>query len=392
MRIAIFTNTFWPTVNGVAISIANLRRGLSAQGHEPYVFAPAPPGFDVSQDEPNVIRYPAFPAPVEADYQLAMPLSAAVTKTLRGLEFDLVHTHHPMWVGSWGQWYARWNNVPLVTTIHTQYEIYSKLIPLPDTLVEAYLRAQVSSYCNKCQLVTTPAPSARERLLALGVTTPIRVIVNPTDLSACLVASGAGVRERLGWESADLRVLGYVGRLAPEKNLPALLDAMREVMVVCPEVRLLIVGDGPSRDELESMARALPNPEGVAFVGRVPHAEVPEYQAALDLFVTPSMMEVQPLSFAEAFATGAPIVAFNVAGNNDMIIDGTTGRLVPPDAGAKGLAATIIDLLGHPEEVSRLSAAAREAAVSYDLPAVTSRMLQAYEETIALAKTQREGG
>jgi 1,2-diacylglycerol 3-alpha-glucosyltransferase len=388
VRIAIFSNTYWPTVNGVAISIANLRRGLQDLGHEAYVFAPSPGGFDPSQDDPGVIRFPALAAPVEADYQIALPCSGAVLRALRQVDFDVVHTEHPMWVGSWGLWYARCTRRPLVTTIHTQYEIYSSLIPLPNALVDAYLRYQVTAYCNKCHLVTTPAASARERLLAQGVTTPVEVVFNPTDLSSCFQAQGTEVREALGCAAGD-PLIGYVGRLAPEKGLPPLITAAGLILDRLPRARMVLIGDGPSRAKLEAMVADLPSASRIRFVGQVAHAQVPEYQAALDLFMTGSTMEVQPLSFAEAMATGTPIVAFDVPGNNDMIRDGATGRLVSPERGPEGLAEAALAVLQDSAVLAQLSANAREWSRRYDLPQVVQSMVAVYERAGEAAARRR---
>lgn len=381
MRIAIFTNTYWPTVNGVAVSIGNLRQGLESIGHEVFIFAPAPPDFDLSQDDERVIRFPSFLAPIEADYPIAMPVSPAVTKTLRKLDFDLIHTHHPVWVGVWGQWYARWSGTPLVSTIHTQYEIYSKLIPLPESVVDAFLRVRVASYCNKCDIITTPAASSKQRLINLGVTTPIEVVYNPTDLSAHMDATGDAVRHRFGFGPEDI-VLGYVGRLAPEKNLDMLLDACQMLMPSDPRLRLLLVGDGPSREALEARAQQMGFAGRIAFAGNVHHDSVPEYDAALNMFVTPSMFEVQPLSFAEAMAAGAPVIAMDAPGANDMVEDGHNGRLVPPAEAGAGLARAIRQVLDEPGALKRLGDQAKVWAQRYDKPTVVQRLLGIYERTI----------
>lgn len=384
MRIGIFTNTYSPTVNGVAVSIGNLRSGLEALGHEVYIFAPAPPDFDLDQDDERIIRFPSFLAPIEADYPIAMPVSAAVNKTLRKLDFDLIHTHHPVWVGVWGQWYARWSGTPLVTTVHTQYEIYSKLIPLPDSVVDAFLRVRVSSYCNKCDLVTTPAESSKKRLLDLGVTTPIEVIYNPTDLSAHQGADGGVVRRQFGIGCDDI-VLGYVGRLAPEKNLNMLLDAAEILLPRDKRLRLLLVGDGPSREAMEKRVKEQALADRVHFAGNVEHHQVPLYDAALDMFITPSMSEVQPLSFAEAMAAGAPVIAMDAAGGNDMVEDGVNGRLVPPAEAGAGLARCVTEVLADPLILPRMRQQSREWAKRYDKPAVVNRLLEIYDRAILLS-------
>lgn len=378
MRVAIFTNTYWPTVNGVAISIANLREGLQSLGHEVHVFAPAPRDFDASEDQEHVHRFPSLPAPVEADYHLAFPLAPRVAKVLRHQDFDLVHTHHPMWVGEWGQWYARWMGLPIVTSVHTQYEIYSKLVPLPEALTNHYLKVRVRSYCNHCDLVTTPAISSQQRLLNLGVTTPIEVIYNPTDLSALWEADGSAVRAQHDCAEGDI-LLGYVGRLAPEKNLDALLDAAEIILERLPRAKMLLVGDGPSREGLERRAAQMPDGDRVRFTGRIEHKLIPQYDAALDLFMTPSLFEVQPLSFAEALAAGTPIIAMDAPGANDMIEDGVNGRLVPPAEQGAGLARCALEVLSDPAGLKAMSARAREWANRYDRMTVVHRMLEAYE-------------
>jgi 1,2-diacylglycerol 3-alpha-glucosyltransferase len=378
MRVAIFTNTYWPTVNGVAISIANLREGLQSLGHVVHIFSPAPHGFDPATDQPGVFRFPSLPAPVEADYHVALPMAPKITRVLFEQRFDLIHTHHPMWVGVWGQWYARWMGLPIVTTIHTQYEIYSKLIPLPDPLVDQYLRVRVKSYCNRCDYVTTPAASSRERLLALGVETPVEVVYNPTDLSPYREARGADIRRQYGCQPED-RVIGYIGRLAPEKNLDALLDAAAILLPQLPRLRLLLVGDGPSRPALQERAQALPGGDRIIFTGRIDHQLIPQYDAALDLFITPSMFEVQPLSFAEAMAAGTPVIAMDAPGGNDMIEDGVNGRLVAPAEQGDGLARVALEVLQDPAGLHAMSARAREWATRYERMTVVQRMLEVYE-------------
>jgi len=379
MRVAIYTNTYWPTVNGVAISIANLRAGLQELGHSVHIFAPAPVGFDSAEDQAGVSRFPSLPAPVEADYHLALPVAPRVTRALLKHKFDIVHTHHPMWVGVWGQWYARWMNLPLVTTIHTQYEIYSKLVPLPDDMVDQYLRLQVKTYCNRCDLITTPASSSRERLLTMGVERPIEVIYNPTDLSALWDADGSAIRRQYGCGPDDL-LMGYVGRLAPEKNLSALLDAAEIMLPQLPQLRLLLVGDGPSRQALQKRAGKIPGGDRIFFAGRIDHSLIPQYDAALDVFITPSMFEVQPLSFAEAMAAGTPVIAMDAPGSNDMVEDGVNGRLVPPAEQGQGLARVSMELLRDPAALRATSERARNWANRYDRMTVVRRVLDAYEQ------------
>ena len=183
MRIGIFTNTFRPTVNGVAKCVEYYERGLQERGHEVIGFAPGSENYDRSIDTSNVYRFSTLPYPFDADYTIAAPYSRPVAKALRRLDFDVIHTQHPFWVGAWGAWYARLMDLPLVTTIHTDYRLFTHVIPLPEPLVEGYMRVRVASYCNKCDLVTTPVKSMRRLLRRQGVRTPIKLLPNPTAIA-----------------------------------------------------------------------------------------------------------------------------------------------------------------------------------------------------------------
>lgn len=377
MKIAIFSNTYKPTVNGVAVSIDYLREGLEKAGHTVHIFAPAPNDYDRSLDGDYVHRFRSLDAPVEADYQLAWPFSSDVSEALRELRFDLVHSHHPLWVGDWALWYARWLKIPLVTTIHTQYELYSHMVPLPQAMLDTYLQAKVMRYCNICDLVTTPAESSKERLKKIGVTKPIEVIYNPTKLEPFWHADGAEVR-KLHNCTPDDYLLGYIGRLSPEKNLGALLDAAEIILSQEPTAKLMIVGDGPSRKDLEKRASKIASPERIIFTGKVNYDQIPNHCAALDVFVTPSVSEVQPLTFAEAMAAGTPVIAFDVAGCNDMVQDGLNGRLIPTSQKGKGIARVVLEVMHNQTELIKMGKSAREWARRYDQPMVVEQMLGAY--------------
>lgn len=390
MRIAIFTNTYWPTVNGVAVSVEHLRIGLSELGHEVTVFAPAPADFDPASDNEHVIRFPSLNPPVEADYPLALPYSPKILKKLMDQQFDIVHTHHPVWVGTWGQYFASWNGLPLVTTAHTQYEMYTRFVPLPPALVDAFLKVKVTSYCNRCDLVTVPAASARQRLEEQGVETPIEVVPNPMDLSRFVAPDGSEVRRRAGCTDDDVLV-GYLGRLSDEKNITMLMKAMTLVLAAESRVRFMLVGDGPVRKSLEKQVAELGIGDRTVFMGKVPNIEVPAYHAAMDLFVTASLSEVQPISYAETMAAQTPLVAVSAPGAVDMVEHGYNGLLVPLETGEKGLADSINELVQDKERRGLMGGNARIwAQQHYDRRQVSLRFVEMYQKAGKFALTKRQ--
>lgn len=381
MRVAIFSNTYHPTLNGVANCVAAYRRGLESRGHEVFVFAPCPSEYDPENDPPRIVRFPALPVPGDWDYDIALPIGKTVMGVLRDVRFDVVHTQHPMWVGVWGAWYARWGGLPLVTTVHTEYELYARFVPLPEPLVDAYLKASVTNYCNKAQVVTTPVQSARDRLQAQGVVTPIEIVPNPIELEGLPVPDPASVRRQWGL-AKDAFVMGFVGRLAPEKNLHTVLSAAATVMAHDQAARFLMVGDGAERRALEEQAEKLGVADRVVFAGAVEREQVPHYQAALDVFMTASMSETQPLAYTEAMAVGTPVVAVRAPGSQDMIEHGVNGLLCEPEEGAEGLSRLVQRLQTEPGLREAISARGREHVRGYDLSVVTDRLLEVYQMAI----------
>lgn len=378
MRIGIFTNTYRPSVNGVAQCVEYYERGLRERGHEVVIFAPAPEDYDLSQDPASVYRFPSLPIPLEMDYSIAAPYSRPVVKALRRLDFDVIHTQHPIWVGAWGAWYARWTDVPLVTTVHTEYRLFAHMTPLPDQLVEAYLRKRVTSYCNKCEIITTPVASMRRLLRKEGVRRPIELLPNPTEIAAFTGVRGRPVRQQYGLGS-DKVVLGFVGRLSPEKNLGVLLEAATLVLKSHPQAVFLVVGDGPERQSLEEQAQAAGVAERVIFAGAQPHPQVPRFQAAFDLFITASLSETQPLAYTEAMASGKPVVAVSAPGAADMILPGKNGLLATEESGPEGLAEEISKLVGDKQRRKEMGAFAQEWAQQFDVAKVAERLEGIYQ-------------
>ena len=380
MRIAVFTNTYRPLLNGVANVIEAYRRQLTACGHEVYVFAPAPaePGCDA---ERNVFRYPSVPAPVRAEYFIALPTGAEVRRALSRTDFSIVHTHHPMWVGVWGQRFALRAGLPLVTTAHTEYRIYAPLFPLLGGSVARAVDSQVRRYCNRCALVTTPVESMREKLLNTGVQVPIELLPNPTDLSAFDRCDGSGLRAEMGAKPEDT-VIGFVGRLSSEKNLPMVLEAAAMVLGRVPNCRLLLVGDGPEARDLRERVRALGILDRSHFAGRRPHEQIADCQDAIDIFVTASMSETQPLAYTEAMAVGTPVVAVRAPGAQDMIEHGHNGLLTDPAGGAQALAQAIEELARDPGKRAELGVNAHQWVRRYDVKAATQRLIGLYERAI----------
>ncbi len=389
MRVALFTNTYQPNLNGVANVTHFYRRGLAERGHEVHVFTPTPLGDDPFADDPFVHCYRSVLAPGEVDYMIALPVFSSLRehRYLRTLQADIVHSQHPLWVGAWGHRWARRRKLPFVSTAHTQYELHADRSPLFEAWVQRLIIRHVTRFFNLCDVATTPVNWMRRLLLDRGVTTPIEILRNPVDLAQLAEPDREGTRRRLGLD-ADDTVIGYLGRLSPIKNLECVIDAVELMSRRRRDLRLLVVGDGPIRKTLQQHAERKLGAQAL-FTGAVPHAEVAHYDAAMDVFVTASRSETMPLAYTEAMYCGTPVVAHATPGAADMIRDGDTGLLVPPERGAEGLVEAIERVLSDPALRRRLLKGGRRFAESCAYPAIAERL----EEIYALAAERaREGG
>lgn len=377
MRIAIFTNCYHPLVNGVVGAVSLLRKGFKELGHEVDIFAPK--FDDYVDEEPGIYRYPAVDLTRKVKYPIAVPYSPKISKALRNLEFDIIHSHHPFVLGPLALKLARSRKVPIVYTFHTQYDQYSHYVPLPSELVKWFSKNQVRRFAQSVDQITTPADTAKQILLKYGVTNDIKVIPNPTDLTSFKTANGDLVRKE--YQLSREKLLINIGRVAPEKNLGLLLQSFRMILAQASEpVKLMIVGDGPALNGLKKLASELGIDREVIFTGMVDPALVPNYLAAADLFVMTSKSEVKPLAQLEALAAGVPIVAVSAAGANDTIANGQNGLLVAEDQ--ERISGAVLDLVFNQQRLAAFKREALLTAERYSHVRIAEEYLRLFNEVL----------
>lgn len=375
VKVAIFSNTAVPSVNGVAISIEVLRRTLLEMGLEVHLLAPAP-AKRWSQEDDMFHCYPSIA--LQSDYRMAL-LSRPIERWLATQKFDVIHAQHPNLVGRRGLEYAEESGTPSILTIHTQYRQYIPWRGLR-RMFGPFVDAMVRRSCSQCTLVTTPGTDMQRELLDMGVQDPLH-IPNPVDLDLFTPVPGYAFRKLCGVGPREL-LIGYVGRLSPEKGLELLIEAAGLFLPELPAAKLVIVGDGPSRSALEHQAVLQPDHDRIIFTGQVPHDRVAECYGGLDAFVSPSTSEVNSLTFLEALACGAPPIVMDAAGSRDMVVPGINGVLVPVNRGAAGIATAIVNLASNKEARESLSRLAIESARRYDRRTVASQWIELYERAI----------
>jgi 1,2-diacylglycerol 3-alpha-glucosyltransferase len=372
VNIGFFSDSYLPRRSGVVRAVETAARGLRERGHRVCVFAPAYPGH--SDIDPDVYRFPSIAPPGHIDFPLAVPYSAAHIRKIRDLGLDIVHSHSPFLLGGLGVWVARTLKLPLVFTYHTLYAEYAHYAPLVGELTRPFIVAYTTAYCNRCDRVLVSVPSLANVLRSYGVRTRVDVVpsvgVDPEEFTR---PSPGAVR---AWFRIpdDAVLLVFVGRLGREKGVPLLLEA---VAGLPSNVWLLLVGDGPERRDLEAQAQRLGVADRVVFAGEQDHAHVVNALFAGDLFVFPSQTETLGLAVLEAMAAGRAIIAVRGGAIPEIVRDGETGRVVPPDPGA--LRHAIADLVRDPETRRTMGTRAQALSATYTKARVLDQLLVVYQ-------------
>ncbi len=386
MHIAYFTNTYLPVVSGVVRSVQSFRDALSSLGHNVFIFAQED---DYEDTEPFIFRYPSLRLPLPGDIPTALPVSSFVDQLIPKLKLDVIHTHHPFLLGQTAATKARDLNLPLVFTFHTQYHEYTHYVPFSQEQVQEFLKDRVMNwlreYMRKCQHIVIPSESMRSILVNdYGLVDRFTVIPTGIDIAPYKVADGAPLRAEWGWPGD--KVIISVGRLAEEKNWGTLLQAFALALKEQPDLRLVLVGDGPQAQNLRQLADELGITERVLFAGRVPFEQVPAYLKAADLFAFASVTETQGLATLEAMAAGLPVVAVTGPGTSDIVEDGEQGYLVQNDP--QDLAKRMVDLICNPASMSAFKEASLKKSRAFDNKRLARKMLKVYERAI---RDKKEG-
>lgn len=381
MRVAIFSESYEPIVNGVSVCVSTLRDGLTSRGHEVYVFAPAYRHF--RDDGPNVIRLPSAHTLLMRDYPFPIPISPSARRRFAQLHFDVVHTQTPFLLGLLGARWARQQKIPLVSTNHTLYTEYAHYVPLrPRSLTRALLVRLMKWYYSGCDAVVVPSSPVEGILRSYGIKTRIRVIKTGIVQTPSLQADERERVRRLHGIASGGSLVLYVGRIAREKNLRMLLSAFKKVGDAHPQARLILVGGGPALAETRAFASAIGLDERVEFAGMLPRPQIDPLYAAADVFVFPSTTETQGLAICEALTAGLPVVAVNAGGIPENLQDGIDGFLTRDDPDE--FADRISYLITHERERRQMGECARANARNFSV----ERMAEEFEELYSSLKPE----
>ncbi len=379
LNIAIFTNAYKPIISGVVNCIDLMRKNLQKKGHNVYIFAPNFQDYEDPKDE-QVFRYPSLNLTNKVKFPIPLPFYPKAEKFLSETPIDIIHCHHPFILGEEGVKWATKLNVPLFFTFHTQYEMYSHYIPLPQDFVKSVSKSVVASFTKKCSVIITPGTAIVDLIKKdYGINKNVIYMRNSIDLDDFKNPNRQKVREKYGIKENE-KLLIYVGRMAPEKNIPFMLDSFKKISEKNPS-KLLIVGEGSEIENLKQYAKDNGIEERTIFTGRVEYKEIPNYYGASDIFIMTSKTEVKPLALLEAMATGLPIIAVSACGASDTIQDGINGYLTSENRDE--FANKVLEVLNDNDKLKRMSEESLKIADSYSADKITDKLIELYKEEIA---------
>jgi glycosyltransferase involved in cell wall biosynthesis len=369
VKIAFFTETFLPKVDGIVTRLTKTVQQLVLAGDEVLIFCPE--GAPDAYMGARVVGVPAMPLPLYPELKLALP-RPAVSEALDRFGPDLVHVVNPAVLGLGGIWLARSRGLPLVASYHTHLPKYLEHYGMG--MLEPLLWELLKAAHNQAQLNLCTSTAMVEELAARGIQhTALWQRGVDTDLFRPELASGA-MRERLhGGHDDTGHLLLYIGRLSAEKQI----ERIRPVLEAMPQARLALVGDGPHRQQLERHF------DGTAttFVGYLAGQELASAYASGDAFLFPSSTETLGLVLLEAMAAGCPVVGANRGGIPDIVSDGVNGCLYDPDQPAS-LTTAVQRLLGDPAARRQLRLAAREEAERWGWAGATAQLQGYYRQVL----------
>jgi 1,2-diacylglycerol 3-alpha-glucosyltransferase len=391
LRVAMFTNNYLPFIGGVPLSIDRLCRGLRQLGETVKVFAPAYPEPWIDPEDDRVVRCAGLFNAHLAGFPVANVFSRKIRVEFKTLKCDLVHVHHPFWLGKKGMRLAKKRGLPVVFTYHTRLERYTHYLPFPGTaLKNLAAHVLIKRFANRCDAIITPTPSTEEYLRNLGVSALIETIptgIGMEDYKRWTPQKVHELRNRYASEKEPLLI--SVSRMAREKNLDFLIDGLAKVKgLFSTPFKCLLVGDGPEKARLEDKTATLGLNDEIVFTGNMSPRDLARCYLAADLFVFASTSETQGMVLIEAMAGGCPVVAVRASGVYDVVKDGYNGLMVAEST--ESWSKAVATLLTNHRQLSVLSQNSRVFAEDYSEEKIAEKVLNLYWRVVILGKSKAD--
>ena len=339
MKIAIFTETYFPFISGVVTHIETLKKGLEAQGHKVLIVT-LDPKTKEHYVKDGILYCPSMPLKKIYGYGVANPVNLRRLAFIKAFNPDIIHIQTEFTMGLFGLFCAKRLKKPVVYTLHTMYDDYLFYVA-PGKRMQKLVKPGAHWYFRRIAKRATeiigPSTKVVEFLRRCGVERHVNIIPNTVDLSDFMVENVdpkeiAATKEKLGISPGDI-ALFFVGRLGKENSLDTLIDLFTENFAGESPYKLFIVGDGPEAAALRQQVAQRKMKDQIHLLGRVDHDLLPPYFQACDLFATASLSEINSISMLEAMASGLYVVQRLDPYNRAQISEGVNGDIFTDSKG-----------------------------------------------------------
>ncbi|MBO3460531.1 glycosyltransferase family 1 protein [Aetokthonos hydrillicola Thurmond2011] len=369
MRIALFTETFLPKVDGIVTRLSHTVDHLQRNGNQVLVFAPE--GGILEYKGAKIFGVSGFPLPLYPELKLALP-RPAIGQAVEEFKPHIIHVVNPAVLGLAGIFYAKILNIPLVASYHTHLPQYLQHYGLG--MLEGLLWELLKASHNQAALNLCTSTAMMEELTAHGIER-VNLWQRGVDTETFHPSlASEEMRSHLSQNHPSSPLLLYVGRLSAEKEI----ERIRPILEAIPDARLALVGDGPHRQALEKHFFGT----NTHFVGYLSGKKLGSAFASADAFIFPSRTETLGLVLLEAMAAGCPVVAARSGGIPDIVSDGVNGYLFEPEADTTGAIAATVRLLKQKKEREIIRQNARQEAERWGWASATHQLQTYYQKII----------
>lgn len=382
MKVLITTDLYTTDTNGVVTSVNNLCEELTARGHEVRVLTLADGMHSYRIGSVFYIRSVPIGA-IYPDVRMATAYRHRLIKQLIDWKPDVIHSQCEFFSFQFAHDIAKETGAPIVHTYHTLYEQYATYVLPIKGVGEKAVGTLSRLRLKEVKQIIAPTRKVEDTLRSYGITVPISVIPSGICLEKhkgrMTEQERSAKRQALGIQDTD-RVLLNLGRLGTEKNLDELVGYFAEVLKEEKDLKFLIVGDGPAREQLQKQAASLGIENHVIFTGMVPPSRVQEYYQLGDVFVSASTSETQGLTYIEAAANGLPLLCRQDPCLRDVMVWGENGYdYTTPDTFHRGLDA----ILGDPEWRKQAGARSEQIAAGFGKDAFGAAVEKVYNTVVS---------
>lgn len=381
MKIAFFTDTYYPDLNGVTVSVSNFAKELRKKGHKVYIFAPKIEGKHKDKDK-NLIRLPSFKILSKVEPQIYTP-TIWPNKEFREMfteDFDIIHAHGNGPYSLLGYSIGKIKRIPFVMTFHTIHTHYTHYIFNGKIITPRMVSMGLKTFAHRCSLVITPSEKMKKELLSYGVKKQIHVIPNFLEGDR-FKKNKKGYLHKLLNLPKETPIILTVGRIGKEKNIDFILKVFREVCKTDTKSHLVVVGRGPESDNLITLSKKLGIEKRVHFTGGIDYEFMPLVYKDATLFVFASYTETQGVCVLEASASGIPLVINNDGAFKGMVDDGVNGYILPLNISK--FSEKIVKLLEDKDLRDKMGRKAEIIAEkNFDASKITTELINIYNKIV----------